>query len=125
MVGCCTVNIVNKDNRGVQVSRLLFLSGIPEPYGEKLTIIKQLITCALILAFFPCTTEKELRIPTYDIRHESNTFFTLPTTESDFKVLRGKEVLENRLWAEAYQNEDVEFIRVLHAYAWPGGTLRF
>lgn len=110
---------------GVQVSRSLFLSGIPELNGEKLKriLMKQLITCALILAFFSCTTEKELRILTCGIRHESNTFSTLPTTESDFKVLRGKEVLENQLWAEAYQNEDVEFIPALHAYAWPGGIV--
>lgn len=87
--------------------------------------MKQLITYALIFSLFSCTTEKKLRILTCGIRHESNTFSTLTTAESDFKVFRGKEVLENRLWAEAYQNEDVEFIRVLHAYAWPGGTLRF
>lgn len=85
--------------------------------------MKQLITYALIFSLFSCTTEKKLRILTCGIRHESNTFSTLTTAESDFKVLRGKEVLENQRWAEAYQNGDVEFIPVLHAYAWPGGIV--
>lgn len=85
--------------------------------------MKQLIICSLILCLFSCSTQKELRILTCGIRHESNTFSTLRTTESDFKVLRGQEALENQLWAGICQNERVDIIPVLHAYAWPGGIV--
>ena len=66
------------------------------------------------------TTKKVL---TLGIRHESNTFSTLPTKESDFKVLRDKDVLKDEPWAEAGKDLGMEFIPTLHAYAWPGGVV--
>lgn len=63
------------------------------------------------------------RILTLGIRNESNTFSTLPTKESDFKVLRGAEVLKGEQWAEYCKNAGIELIPTLHAYAWPGGVV--
>lgn len=67
----------------------------------------------------------KLRILTCGIRHESNTFSTLRTSLSDFSVLRGQEVLdEKHLWSDYLKNaKDVEVIPILHAYAWPGGVV--
>ena len=57
------------------------------------------------------------------IRHESNTFSTLVTKESNFSVLRGNNALKDQLWAEVFRKADVELIPTLHAYAWPGGVV--
>lgn len=90
------------------------------------------IICLVVLSFFlgqfVCAQSKDnkaFRILTCGIRHESNTFSTLRTGLSDFKVCRGPEVLaERHLWSEYLLNEkDVELIPVLHAYAWPGGIV--
>ena len=83
-----------------------------------------LLVIALALALFSCNTEnKNVRILTCGIRHESNTFSTLPTTENDFSVLRGLDALKNQQWAEVCEKENVELIPILHAYAWPGGVV--
>lgn len=63
------------------------------------------------------------RVLTLGIRNESNTFSTLQTKESDFKTLRGSEVLKKEQWAEILKKEGVEIIPTLHAYAWPGGVV--
>lgn len=60
---------------------------------------------------------------TLGIRHESNTFSTLLTKESDFIVLRGANVLKGQLWADVFKKADIELIPSLHAYAWPGGVV--
>ena len=47
----------------------------------------------------------KMRILTCGIRHESNTFSTLRTGLSDFRVLRGQEVLgEKHLWSDYLKN---------------------
>ena len=63
------------------------------------------------------------RVLTLGIRNESNTFSTLPTSEIDFNVLRGEDVLKNQLWAGEGLKRGIEFIPTLHAYAWPGGVV--
>ncbi|MGV8134553.1 MAG: M81 family metallopeptidase [Mangrovibacterium sp.] len=63
------------------------------------------------------------RVLTLGIRHESNTFSTLVTKESDFSVLRGSDALKDQLWADVFRKADVELIPTLHAYAWPGGVV--
>lgn len=66
---------------------------------------------------------RKLRILSCGIRHESNTFSTLPTTLSDFKILRGEAITKNNKWAEYLKEEGIELIPTVHAYAWPGGVV--
>ncbi len=71
-----------------------------------------------------CQSEQgQLRVLTLGISHESNTFSTFLTKESDFHVLRGAEVLKNQLWADVFKNAGMEIIPTLHADAWPGGIV--
>lgn len=79
---------------------------------------------SLLLICLSCTHEsKKYRILTCGIRHESNTFSTLPTTAADFEILRGEEALKGEAWADRLRQEPVELIPTLHAYAWPGGVV--
>lgn len=79
----------------------------------------------MLIALFSCKQEnKPLRILTCGIRHESNTFSTLNTTESDFKLSRGIDILVDQQWAELAKKEGIELIPTLHAYAWPGGVVK-
>jgi microcystin degradation protein MlrC len=66
---------------------------------------------------------KQKRVLTLGIGHESNTFSTELTKESDFVVLRGADVLKNQLWAEVFKKADIEIIPTLHAHGWPGGVV--
>lgn len=86
---------------------------------------KLLVLFAISAIVMSCRTEEtHLRILTCGIRHESNTFSTVPVQIVDFDVLRGNEVLaEGYPWCEYLQKENVEVIPVLHAYAWPGGIV--
>ena len=78
----------------------------------------------MVFALLSCSNENDkIRILTCGIRHESNTFSTLNTTEADFNVLRGIEALKNQQWADVCQRENVELIPTVHAYAWPGGVV--
>lgn len=78
-----------------------------------------------LLSAFSCKTEhRQKRVLTLGISHESNTFSVLPTNESDFKVLRGTDIVNGQLWADVFKNADVEVIPILHAYAWPGGVVK-
>lgn len=79
---------------------------------------------SLLLICLSCTPgNKKYRILTCGIRHESNTFSTLPTTEADFKILRGEDALKGEAWADTLRKENVELLPTLHAYAWPGGVV--
>jgi microcystin degradation protein MlrC len=85
---------------------------------------KFLIFGMLVLLTFSCKKENEkIRIFTCGIRHESNTFSTLPTTEENFNIARGEDVLKDQEWAETAEKEGIELIPSLHAYAWPGGIV--
>ena len=88
--------------------------------------MKRLIIFSLLGLFsfqvFAAKTGQK-RVLTLGIRHESNTFSTLNTKESDFNVLRGADVLKDQLWADIFKNEGIELIPTLHAYAWPGGVV--
>jgi microcystin degradation protein MlrC len=66
---------------------------------------------------------RKLRILSCGIRHESNTFSTLPTTFSDFKILRGEAISNGQKWADYLKEEGIELIPTVHAYAWPGGVV--
>ena len=72
-----------------------------------------------------CTSEthEPVRILTAGIRHESNTFIPIRTTEDDFTILRGEAVLEDVAWAAYLQQEDVEVVPTVHAYASPYGVV--
>jgi microcystin degradation protein MlrC len=71
-----------------------------------------------------CKTEqRQKRVLTLGISHESNTFSVLPTKESEFNVLRGSDVLKGQLWADVFKKAGVEVIPTLHADAWPGGVV--
>jgi microcystin degradation protein MlrC len=69
------------------------------------------------------TGHNQKRVLTLGISHESNTFSTSLTKESDFFVLRGADVLKDELWPDVFKNADIELIPTLHAYAWPGGVV--
>jgi microcystin degradation protein MlrC len=60
---------------------------------------------------------------TLGISHESNTFMTELTKESDFTVLRGEAVLAGQPWADVFKDAGFEVIPTLHADAWPGGVV--
>ena len=83
-----------------------------------------LLSGLFLVPAFSCKAEqKQKRVLTLGIRHESNTFSTLLTKESDFKVLRGADVLKDELWAGVFKNANIELVPTLHAYAWPGGVV--
>jgi len=91
-------------------------------------MMKRILTYSLsgllLISAFSCNVEhKQKRVLTLGIRHESNTFSTLLTKESDFKVLRGADVLKGELWADVFKNANIELIPTLHANAWPGGVV--
>lgn len=92
----------------------------------KQIIVYTFFTVGILLLLNACQSQKQpgtKRILTLGIRNESNTFSTLPTKESDFQELRGEDVLKEQLWAEEGRKRGMEFIPVLHAYAWPGGVV--
>lgn len=80
-----------------------------------------LLSVTVILS--SCRRDQQIRILTCGIRHESNTFSTMKTSESDFRVLRGNDILTDQQWAAACKEKGVELIPTLHAYAWPGGVV--
>lgn len=78
----------------------------------------------IVSAFLSCNhTNHKLRIVTLGISHESNTFATVLTRESEFYVVRGDDVLKGQQWADYLKNEGVEIIPTLHAGGWPGGVV--
>lgn len=79
----------------------------------------------LLLFVAGCTSEthEQVRILTGGIRHESNTFIPIRTTEDDFTILRGEAALEDVPWAAYLQQEDVEVVPTVHAYASPFGVV--
>ena len=81
-----------------------------------------MIICSMMI-LMSCRQDKPLRILTCGIRHESNTFSTMKTTEADFRLLRGNDVLEGQQWADLCREKGIELIPTLHAYAWPGGIV--
>jgi microcystin degradation protein MlrC len=64
-----------------------------------------------------------MRILTGGIRHESNTFIPIRTTEADFTILRGAEALQDVQWASYLQDEGVEILPTVHANASPFGVV--
>jgi microcystin degradation protein MlrC len=78
----------------------------------------------LLILSCSCQPEKgHKKVLTLGIRHESNTFSTLSTKKSDFKVLRGADVINGELWPDVFKQAGIELIPTLHAYAWPGGAI--
>ena len=87
-------------------------------------LIIYLLSGILLFSAGLCKSEhKQKRVLTLGISHESNTFSTLLTKESDFNVLRGADVLKDQLWAEVFKKADIELIPTLHADGWPGGVV--
>ncbi len=89
-------------------------------------IFKAAAILAVSLLLVSCGSESHrFRILTCGIRHESNTFSTIPVTMDDFTIWRGQEVLDERQpWSEyLLEQKDVELIPTTHAYAWPGGIV--
>jgi microcystin degradation protein MlrC len=78
----------------------------------------------LLVSAINCKTDPQpKRVLTLGIRHESNTFSTIPTTINEFIVQRGADVLKDQKWAELFTKAGIEIIPTLHAYAWPGGVV--
>ena len=78
----------------------------------------------LLLLTSMCKSDhKQKRVLTLGIGHESNTFATQLTKESDFEVLRGNDVLKGQLWAQVFKDAGIELIPTLHAHGWPGGVV--
>ncbi|MBN1185717.1 MAG: M81 family metallopeptidase [Bacteroidales bacterium] len=87
-------------------------------------LIEFTLSGLFLLSAFTCKPEPaRKRILTLGISHESNTFSTFLTRETDFQVLRGTEVLKDHLWADVLKNAGLEIIPTLHADAWPGGIV--
>jgi microcystin degradation protein MlrC len=83
-----------------------------------------LLSGLLVFSADFCKTDHiQKRVLTLGISHESNTFSTLLTKESDFNVLRGADVLKDQLWAEVFKKAGIELIPTLHANGWPGGVV--
>ncbi len=90
--------------------------------------MKRLKNCLLsglfLVSLIMCKFEhKQKRVLTLGIGHESNTFSTILTKESDFNILRGIDVLRGELWVDVFKNAGIEVIPTLHAHAWPGGVV--
>jgi microcystin degradation protein MlrC len=78
----------------------------------------------LLLLTVMCKPDhKQKRVLTLGIGHESNTFATQLTKESDFDVLRGANVLKGQLWPQVFIDAGIELIPTLHAHGWPGGVV--
>ncbi len=89
---------------------------------KRLTV--NLLLGLFLFSAFACSVQlQQKRVLTLGIRHESNTFSTLLTKESDFKVLRGTDVLKDQAWAGIFKKANIDLIPTLHAYAWPGGVV--
>ncbi|MEX0599026.1 MAG: M81 family metallopeptidase [Rhodothermales bacterium] len=80
---------------------------------------------ALLLLTAGCAgeTDDPVRMLTGGIRHESNTFIPIHTTEADFTIRRGVDALEDQPWAVYLQEEDVDVVPTVHAYASPFGVV--
>lgn len=86
--------------------------------------VKHFLLVLFLFSTFVCNAEhNKKRVLTLGIGHESNTFSTVLTKESDFYVLGGADVFKGELWAEVFKNADIELIPTLHAHAWPGGIV--
>jgi microcystin degradation protein MlrC len=86
--------------------------------------IKYLLSGLFLFEAILCNAEhNQKRVLTLGIGHESNTFSTVLTKESDFIILRGADVLKGEAWADVFKNADIELIPTLHAHAWPGGVV--
>lgn len=77
----------------------------------------------LFVAGCASETHEPVRILTGGIRHESNTFISIRTTEDDFTILRGETALEDALWAAYLRQENVEVVPTVHANASPYGVV--
>lgn len=89
-------------------------------------LIKSIVLLAAGLVMVSCgSNTPKYRILSCGIRHEPNTFSTVPVTMDNFTVWRGQEVLDERQpWSEYLLGQkDVELILTTHAYAWPGGVV--
>lgn len=87
-------------------------------------LIKYILSGLFLFWAILCSADhNQKRVLTLGIGHESNTFSTVLTKESDFYILRGADVLKGELWADVFKNADIELIPTLHAHAWPGGIV--
>lgn len=67
--------------------------------------------------------DEPLRILTGGIRHESNTFIPLQTTEADFTIRRGEAALKEVAWAVYLRQEGITVLPTVHAFAAPYGVV--
>lgn len=77
------------------------------------------LSCSILCSGAPA----QKRILTLGIAHESNTFSTVVTKESDFNIWRGADVLKDQPWADVFRKAGFEIIPTLHCHAWPGGVV--
>lgn len=76
-----------------------------------------------VLVSSACGPEPPIRILSGGIRHESNTFCPIPTTEESFNLRRGPAALEGSEWAKTLEAAGVEIIPTLHADSPPFGVV--
>lgn len=86
---------------------------------------KAIVLVLVLFTTFGCSGEKqkELRILTAGIRHESNSFMPYLTPADDFLLLRGGDITKDRAWAEYLLGEGVEVIPTLTATSGPSGIV--
>jgi len=80
----------------------------------------------VIVLFQACTPSQkpQFRILVGGIQHESNTFCPIPTSEEDFRILRGQEIINSQDWLEESGKMNIEIIPTLIADASPSGVVR-
>jgi microcystin degradation protein MlrC len=80
----------------------------------------------IIVLFQACThsQEPQFRILVGGIQHESNTFCPILTSEEDFSVLRGQEMLNSIDWLQEAGKLNIEIIPTIVAHASPSGMVK-
>ncbi len=91
------------------------------PSFHQLTLWLLLVSISTLSCSDP--TPEPIRILTGGIRHESNTFVPILTTENEFSIERGMDALQGEDWAQYLQEAQVEIIPTLHVNASPFGVV--
>lgn len=93
----------------------------------KLSLFKKLYYLLVVIVLFQgCTSSQkpQFRILVGGIQHESNTFCPIPTSEEDFRVIRGQEIINGRDWLKESGKLNIEIIPTLVASSSPSGVVK-
>jgi microcystin degradation protein MlrC len=92
-----------------------------------LSIFKKWYHLLIVIVLFQACTHSEkprLRVLIGGIQHESNTFCPILTSEEDFRVLRGEEIITGIDWLEEAGKLNIEIIPTIVAGASPSGMVK-